>query len=92
MDARRCAQPTLVDGAPTAPLVAAGPSEGPRGISSYARAVFELALREATKRGDGHIGVAHLLLASLEDPNGGACRTLYELGLDPEQVRAGFAA
>jgi hypothetical protein len=36
--------------------------------------------------------VDHLLLASLEDPNGGACRTLFELGLDPEQVRAGIAA
>ena len=64
---------------------------GPRGISAYARAVFDLALREATKRGDGYVGVDHLLLASLEDPNGGACRTLCELGLDPEQVRAGVA-
>ena len=70
----------------------AGPQPGPRGISAYARAVFELALREATKRGDGYVGVDHLLLASLEDPNGGACRTLCELGLDPEQVRSGLAA
>ena len=91
MDARRCAQPTLVEGAPTVPLVAGSPRAGPRGISAYARAVFELALREATKRGDGYVGVDHLLLASLEDPNGGAWRTLCELGLDPEQVRAGFA-
>ena len=68
-----------------------GPAPGPRGISAYARAVFELALREATKRGDGYVGVDHLLLASLEDPNGGACRTLCELGLDPEQVRSGVA-
>jgi hypothetical protein len=92
MDARRCAQPTLVEGAPTVPLAPAGPGAGPRGISAYARAVFELALREAVKRGDGYVGVDHLLLASLEDPNGGACRTLCELGLDPEQVRAGFTA
>ena len=92
-DARRYARPTLVEGAPTAALVpGAGPTPGPRGISAYARAVFELALREATKRGDGHVGVDHLLLASLEDPNGGACRTLCELGLDPEQVRSGLAA
>jgi len=92
-DARRCARPTLVEGAPpTAPVAAAGPDAGPRGISAYARAVFELALREATKRGDGYVGVDHLLLASLEDPNGGACRTLCELGLDPEQVRSGVAA
>ena len=92
-DARRCAQPTLVEGAPPVMPVAPQPGAagGPRGISAYARAVFELALRAATKRGDGFIGVDHLLLASLEDPNGGACRTLCELGLDPELVRAGVA-
>ena len=92
-DARRCAQPTLVEGAPPSPpLTPASAGPGPRGISAYARAVFELALREASKRGDGYVGVDHLLLASLEDPNGGACRTLCELGLDPEQVRSGVAA
>jgi hypothetical protein len=84
-DARRCAQPTLVEGAPPATPVPAG-----RGVSHYARAVFELALREAVKRGDGYIGVDHILLASLEDPLGGACRTLCEMGLDPEQVREGL--
>lgn len=86
-DARRCAQPTLVDGAPP-PAPPAPVASGPRGISAYARAVFEQSLREAVKRGDGYIGVDHLLLASLEDPSGGACRTLCELGLDPEEVRA----
>ena len=30
------------------------------------------------------------LLASLEDPNGGACRTLAELGVDAETLRAGL--
>ena len=94
-EARRCAQPTLVDGAPppSAPLPppTAQEASGPRGISPYARAVFEHSLREAVKRGDGYIGVDHLLLASLEDPNGGACRTLYELGLDPEDVRASLS-
>jgi Clp amino terminal domain, pathogenicity island component len=89
-DARRCAQPTLVEGAPPADsLETVRPG---RGISAYARSVFELALSEATKRGDGHVGVDHILLASLEDPNGGACRTLCELGLDPEQVRVGLVA
>ena len=89
-DARRCAQPTLVDGAPP-PAPPAPVASGPRGISAYARAVFEQSLREAVKRGDGYIGVDHILLASLEDPCGGACRTLCELGLDPEEVRAGLA-
>jgi len=91
-DARRCAQPTLVEGGAEAIAPATGPGGGARGISAYARAVFDLALREATKRGDGYVGVDHLLLASLDDPNGGACRTLCELGLDPEQVRAGVAS
>jgi len=90
-EARRCAQPTLVDGAPP-PAPPAPVASGPRGISAYARAVFEQSLREAVKRGDGFIGVDHLLLASLEDPSGGACRTLCELGLDPEDVRASLAA
>jgi hypothetical protein len=89
-DARRCAQPTLVEGAP--PADSLGTTRPGRGISAYARSVFELALREATKRGDGYVGVDHILLASLEDPNGGACRTLCELGLDPEQVRVGLVA
>ena len=91
-EARRCAQPTLVDGAPPPAPAPTPVGSGPRGISAYARAVFEQSLREAVKRGDGYIGVDHLLLASLEDPNGGACRTLYELGLDPEDVRASLAA
>jgi transposase-like protein len=92
-EARRCAQPTLVDGAPPPPppLPENGEPSDPRGISAYARSVFKQALSEAVKRGDGYVGVDHLLLASLEDPNGGACRTLYELGLDPEAVRANFA-
>ena len=91
-DARRCARPRSSRARRRAVVAGAGAGAGPRGISAYARAVFELALREATKRGDGYVGVDHLLLASLEDPNGGACRTLCELGLDPEQVRSGVAA
>jgi hypothetical protein len=85
--ARLCAQPTLIDGAPpTAPP--APVAAGPQGISAYARAVFEQSLREAVRRGDGYIGVEHLLLASLTDPNGGAARTLEALGVDPAAVRA----
>jgi transposase-like protein len=91
-DARRCAQPTLVDGAPPPAADAVEhTATATRGISAYARAVFEQALREAVKRGDGYVGADHLLLASLQDPGGGACRTLYELGVDPEEVRSGLA-
>jgi hypothetical protein len=77
-EARRCAQPTLVGGAPS----------GHRALSPYAEVVFAAALREAVRRGDGFVGVDHLLLASLDDPNGGACRTLYELGVEPSALRA----
>ncbi len=89
--ARACAQPTLVDGQPPpAPPTPAAP--GPQGISTYARAVFEQSLREAVRRGDGYVGVEHLLLASLQDDAGGACRTLDALGIDPAAVREALAA
>jgi hypothetical protein len=91
--ARRAALPTLVDGAPPPPAKPLPPvAPGPRGISAYARAVFAQSLREAVTRGDGHIGVEHLLLACLADGDGGACRTLVSLGVEPEVVRAEVAA
>lgn len=89
--ARQCAQPTLVDGRPP-PAPPAPVAPGPQGISAYARAVFEQSLREAVRRGDGYIGVEHLLLASLGDPEGGACRTLDALGVDAAAVREALAA
>ena len=91
-DARRCAQPTLVDGALEPSPEAAKSGKPARGISAYARSVFDQALREAVKRGDGFVGVDHILLASLEEASGGASRTLIELGLDPDDVRAALAA
>jgi transposase-like protein len=82
-EARRCARPTLV---------VEGEAAGRPGVSPYASAVFDGALRFAVERGDAFVGVEHLLLASLEDPSGGAWRTLTELGLDPDGVRAALAA
>jgi transposase-like protein len=82
-EARRCARPTLV---------AEIPGPGRPGVSPYASAVFDEALRVAVSRGDAFVGVEHLLLASLEDPSGGAWRTLSELGVDPEGVRLALAA
>jgi len=81
-DARVAAQPTLVDGRP--------PSEAASkdGISAYARSVLEQSLREATERGEGRLGVAHLLLALLREDAGGAARTLAQLGVEPDAVRA----
>ena len=84
-DARAAAQPTLVDGK------AHSEPAGKDGISTYARSVLEQSLREAIARGEGHIGVEHLLLALLREDVGGAARTLAELGIDPEVVRERLA-
>lgn len=78
--ARSNAQGTLVDGS------VEGVPEGPQGISPHARAVFEQSLREAVQRGDGYIGVEHLLLAAVGDDQGGAHRTLAALSVDPEAL------
>ena len=83
-DARAAAQPTLVGGQPAEPP----PKDG---MSSYARSVLEQSLREAVARGEGYIGVEHLLLALLREEAGGAARTLHELGVDPEVVRERLA-
>ena len=80
-DARAASQPTLVDGQGHAEPV------GKDGISGYARSVLEQSLREAMARGEGYIGVEHLLLALLREDVGGAARTLSELGIDPDVVR-----
>jgi Clp amino terminal domain, pathogenicity island component len=81
-DARVAAQPTLVDGR------GHGEPVGKDGISGYARSVLEQSLREALSRGEAHIGVEHLLLALLREDVGGAARTLAELGVDADEVRA----
>jgi hypothetical protein len=84
-DARAAAQPTLVDGKSHAEPV------GKDGISVYARSVLEQSLREAVARGEGYIGVEHLLLALLREDVGGAARTIAELGIDPDVVRERLA-
>jgi hypothetical protein len=80
--ARGCVQPTIADGEQGAAATAG------RGISAYARSVFEQSLREALARGDGYIGTDHLLLAALRDPRGGAARTLEAIGVPPAAVQA----
>jgi ATP-dependent Clp protease ATP-binding subunit ClpA len=56
-------------------------------VTVYAREVIAAALRHAAENG-GVIDVADLLLAALERPAGGACRTLDALGVSPDAVRA----
>jgi predicted Zn-dependent protease len=86
-DARAAAQPTLINGQSPSPPEPAAKD----GISSYARSVLEQSLREAVARGEGYIGVEHLLLALLREEAGGAARTLHELGVDPDVLRERLA-
>jgi transposase-like protein len=60
----------------------------PEGISRYLRSVLERALREAVARGQDAVGLDGLLLAALADEDGGACRTLLALGVEPDTLRA----
>ena len=89
--ARGCAQPTLVESTPAGAAEPGSVEPGPRGISPFARKVFEQSLREALARGDGYIGTDHLLLAALRDAHGGAARTLEALGVPPSTVSAQLA-
>jgi len=62
-------------------------SSGTDGISQQARLILERAVREAVQRGDGHIGVEHLLLALLVDSRNGAVQTLEDLKTVPARVK-----
>ncbi len=62
-------------------------SAGADGISKHGRRILEHSVREAVQRGDGHIGVEHLLLALLADSRNGAVQTLEELKTTPSRVR-----
>jgi ATP-dependent Clp protease ATP-binding subunit ClpA len=48
--------------------------------------------RAARTRGSGHIEVEDVLAGALEDPSGGAARTLRALGADPDEIRERLAA
>ena len=62
--------------------------EGRVGISPHARAALEDSLREAVSLRDSHLGVEHLLLALVKNPDGPASRALDELGVAPGAVAA----
>jgi transposase-like protein len=66
-------------------------SGGPDGISQQARRILERSVREAVQRGDGHIGVEHLLLALLIDSRNGAVQTLEDLKTTPTRVKRQLA-
>jgi ATP-dependent Clp protease ATP-binding subunit ClpA len=56
------------------------------------RALLAAPAREARARGSRRIEVEHLLLGTLEDPAGGASRTLRALGVAPDEIRDVVAA
>jgi ATP-dependent Clp protease ATP-binding subunit ClpA len=64
-----------------------GDADHLNGVSPHGRRILEGSLREALTRGDGYIGVEHLLLALLTDSRNGAVQTLEDLKTTPAQVR-----
>jgi len=84
--ARDCLQSTLVI-APHQPGAPASPSDRDPKITPHARRILEGSLREAVKRGEGYIGVEHLLLALLADSRNGATQTLEALRATPASIR-----
>jgi ATP-dependent Clp protease ATP-binding subunit ClpC len=80
--ARGCLQTTM----PGVPMT---PDDHLRddGVSAHGRRILEGSLREALKRGEGYIGVEHLLLALLSDSRNGAVQTLEELRTTSAQIR-----
>jgi transposase-like protein len=55
-------------------------------VSAHARRIIEGSRREATRRGEHHIGPEHLLLALLADSRNGAVQTLEQLRATPGRV------
>jgi ATP-dependent Clp protease ATP-binding subunit ClpA len=82
--ARAAAQPTLATGEPP-------PDERASAVTTYARRVFNDALREAAAGRAHVIGVADLLRSALSDPGGGACRTLEALSVSVDGVLAAIS-
>jgi hypothetical protein len=86
---RACLQPTLAEEdraiAVTATDTAAAAAA--TGVSPLARACLEQSLRETVRRGDGQLTAKHLLLAVVSRPDGGAARTLEQLGTSAETIR-----
>lgn len=82
--ARTCLQPTLA-GVPPGALAA--PQQDDEPVTLPARRVLEGSRREALRRGDGYIGVEHLLLALLLDSRNGGVQTLEQLRTTPARIR-----
>ena len=84
--ARDCLQTTVVIVPPGSGASASASEPVPK-ITPHARRILEGSLREAVKRGEGYIGVEHLLLALLTDSRNGATQTLEALRATPASIR-----
>jgi len=82
--ARGCLQTTMPGVMPSAP---SRPDEDRESVSPHARRILEGSKREALRRGEGTIGVEHLLLALLLDSRNGAVQTIEELRTTPTRIR-----
>ena len=82
--ARGCLQTTM-PGLP--PSAMAALDDDHEAVSAHARRILAGSRREALRRGEGQIGVEHLLLALLSDSRNGAVQTLEELRTTPARVR-----
>jgi ATP-dependent Clp protease ATP-binding subunit ClpA len=85
--ASRCLHTTMPGIPSRAEQPEAGAANRGDGVSPHARRILEGSLREALKRGEGYIGVEHLLLALLTDSRNGAVQTLEALKTTPGQIR-----
>lgn len=55
-------------------------------MSNRARVALEVAVGEASRSAGGRLGVEHILIALLGDPQGGAFRALSALGVVPAEI------
>jgi ATP-dependent Clp protease ATP-binding subunit ClpA len=83
----RAAVQTTMPGVTSTPPATRDGEDPLKGVTAHARRILEGSLREALKRGDGYIGVEHLLLALLTDSRNGAVQTLEALQATPSRVR-----
>jgi ATP-dependent Clp protease ATP-binding subunit ClpC len=63
------------------------PASGSIPFTPGARAVLDLALREALSLGDNHIDTAHILLGLVRERDGAGAGVLLEFGVGSEKVR-----
>ena len=77
---------SLADGRAAASRLASAQANG-EAVTPATRHILERSLNEAVERGDGYLGVEHILLALLADPDPDTRRVLEAQGVDVGTVR-----